>query len=383
MKKVVIVGAGISGLYFANLLSRHTDYKILICEKHNSINVSEGYGIQLSVNSVELLNKIGFDNIDQLNKFNPHNIDFYSLQKKQKICDLNISKFNSNNSKYTTIRRSTLINFLKEKLPSNIIEYSKKIKKINDEKKVVELTFENDSSLECDYLIICDGVFSSTKTLVVKKNFNPIYSNSIAIRGTINKKNLENINYKNISLFLGSNLHSVIYPIDKSDEFNFITILEKNLIKDKLQIYSLTNDSNFVSSVLRGLSNQIDQKIIKNINDIKCFPIFISNKIQEPRHKNIFLIGDAFFSFPPSFAQGASQAIETAFELYNSISKNNNDFNSKRIKRTKMINRRSKFNNFSFHFSNPFMIFLRNLFMKYLIKNKTFINNYLGKVYKN
>ena len=134
---------------------------------------------------------------------------------------------------------------------------------------------------------------------------------------------------------------------------------------------------------MRGLSNQIDQKIIKNINDIKCFPIFISNKIQEPRHKNIFLIGDAFFSFPPSFAQGASQAIETAFELYNSISKNNNDFNSKRIKRTKMINRRSKFNNFSFHFSNSFMIFLRNLFMKYLIKNKTFINNYLGKVYKN
>ena len=121
MKKVVIVGAGISGLFFANLLRQDSNYEILVFEKSNSISLEEGYGIQLSVNSIELLNKIGFQNIDQSNKFNPNKIDFYSLQKKQKICDLNISKFNFNNTKYTTIRRSTLVDFLKEKLPSNTI----------------------------------------------------------------------------------------------------------------------------------------------------------------------------------------------------------------------------------------------------------------------
>ena len=37
------------------------------------------------------------------------------------------------------------------------------------------------------------------------------------------------------------------------------------------------------------------------------------------KNRNIHLIGDAFFAFPPSFAQGASQSIESAYELFESI----------------------------------------------------------------
>ena len=79
MKKIAIIGAGISGLFIANLLRQDSNYNITIYEKNNSINLEKGYGIQLSVNSVKLLNKIGFRNIDQLNNFNPNKIDFYSF----------------------------------------------------------------------------------------------------------------------------------------------------------------------------------------------------------------------------------------------------------------------------------------------------------------
>ena len=48
-----------------------------------------------------------------------------------------------------------------------------------------------------------------------------------------------------------------------------------------------------------------------------------------------------------------------------------------------MINKKSKLNHFAFHLSNPFMIFTRDLLMKYLVKNKKFINSYFGKIYKN
>ena len=51
---------------------------------------------------------------------------------------------------------------------------------------------------------------------------------------------------------------------------------------------------------------------MKNLKDIKCFPIFVSSEIYQPINKNIFFIGDAFFAFPPTFAQGASQSIEVA-----------------------------------------------------------------------
>ena len=383
MKKIAIIGAGISGLFIANLLRQDSNYDITIYEKNNSINLEKGYGIQLSVNSVKLLNKIGFRNIDQLNNFNPNKIDFYSLQKKQKICDLNISEFNTDNAKYTTLQRSTLIEFLKEKIPTNLIQYNKKIKQVDNKNETVMLTFENNSSAEYDYLVISDGVFSPTKSLVANKQIEPKYFTSIAIRGTINRKNFENINYNNISLFLGSNFHSVVYPVDKNSEFNFIGILRKNLTNNQLQNYSLFSENSFISSILSELSGQIDQNILENINNIKCFPIFISNEIYDQQHKNIFLIGDAFFAFPPSFAQGASQSIEAAFELFEYINKNSNDFNKRRIEKTKMINNRSKFNHFVFHLSNPLIIFVRDFILRNLVKNKKFLENYLGKIYKN
>ena len=383
MKKIAIIGAGISGLFIANLLRQDSNYDITIYEKNNFINLEKGYGIQLSVNSVKLLNKIGFQNIDQLNKFNPNKIDFYSLQKKQKICDLNISEFNTDNAKYTTLQRSTLIEFLKEKIPTNLIQYNKKIKQVDNKNETVMLTFENNSSAEYDYLVISDGVFSPTKSLVANKQIEPKYFTSIAIRGTINRKNFENINYNNISLFLGSNFHSVVYPVDKNSEFNFIGILRKNLTNNQLQNYSLFSENSFISSILSELSGQIDQNILENINNIKCFPIFISNEIYDQQHKNIFLIGDAFFAFPPSFAQGASQSIEAAFELFEYINKNSNDFNKRRIEKTKMINNRSKFNHFVFHLSNPLIIFVRDFILRNLVKNKKFLENYLGKIYKN
>ena len=383
MKKIAIIGAGISGLFIANLLRQDSNYDITIYEKNNSINLEKGYGIQLSVNSVKLLNKISFQNIDQLNNFNPNKIDFYSLQKKQKICDLNISEFNTDNAKYTTLQRSTLIEFLKEKIPTNLIQYNKKIKQVDNKNETVMLTFENNSSAEYDYLVISDGVFSPTKSLVANKQIEPKYFTSIAIRGTINRKNFENINYNNISLFLGSNFHSVVYPVDKNSEFNFIGILRKNLTNNQLQNYSLFSENSFISSILSELSGQIDQNILENINNIKCFPIFISNEIYDQQHKNIFLIGDAFFASPPSFAQGASQSIEAAFELFEYINKNSNDFNKRRIEKTKMINNRSKFNHFVFHLSNPLIIFVRDFILRNLVKNKKFLENYLGKIYKN
>ena len=383
MKKVVIIGAGISGLLIANLLRQDSNYEVTLYEKNNSINLEKGYGVQLSVNSIKLLNKIGFQTINSQNKFNPNKVDFYSLKNKNKICDLDISVFNTYEAKYTTLQRTTLVEFLKDKLPNNLIQYNKKVNKVSSQNEIIDLTFEGNSSTKCDFLIISDGVFSSTKSLIANKDIKPKYFKSLAIRATIDQKNLKHINNSNISLFLGSNFHSVIYPVNKGNEFNFIGILRKNLSENEIKNSSLFKDEDFISSILLDLSHQIDQDILNNLKNIKCFPIFTSEEIYHPKQKNIFLIGDAFFALPPTFAQGASQAIEIAFELYKNFQNGSNEFTNTRIKRTKIINKKSKLNHFAFHLSNPFMVFTRDLLMKYLVKNKKFINSYFGKIYKN
>jgi len=76
MKRIAIIGAGISGLFIANLFKKNSNYQVTVYEKNKSIDMQEGYGIQLSVNSVKLLNKIGFSSLQEEDKFTPEKIDF-------------------------------------------------------------------------------------------------------------------------------------------------------------------------------------------------------------------------------------------------------------------------------------------------------------------
>ena len=78
MKKIAIIGAGISGLYLANLLEKEKDLDYKIFEKRSKLNLEEGYGIQLSVNSIKLLNKIGFKNITASDIFFQQRLVFLS-----------------------------------------------------------------------------------------------------------------------------------------------------------------------------------------------------------------------------------------------------------------------------------------------------------------
>ena len=100
MKKIAIIGAGISGLYIANLFRENSDNEIAVVERNNAVNLEKGYGIQLSVNSIKLLNKIGFQNIALNEKFYPNKVDLYSLKNKNKICDLDLSVFNDTSDWY-------------------------------------------------------------------------------------------------------------------------------------------------------------------------------------------------------------------------------------------------------------------------------------------
>ena len=83
MKKVAVIGAGISGLFIANLFKRNKKYQVTIFERNGLIDLKEGYGIQLSVNSIKLLNKIQFDTLENNEKFNPKKINFYYLNSFQ------------------------------------------------------------------------------------------------------------------------------------------------------------------------------------------------------------------------------------------------------------------------------------------------------------
>ena len=236
-KKFAIIGSGIAGLTAANLFNSKSNFDIKVYERENELSLNEGYGIQLSPNSVSILNKINFSKTESSLLYNPSKLNFYSNDNK-KICDLNLETFNTSENKYTTLKRSTLIEFLKSDLFENKIKFGKELKKVSKIKDKLLINFSDNTNDLVDYLIISDGVFSKTKSILDSKAINPVYSGSIAIRTLIKSPKDFNYDKKNISLIMLKNAHIVIYPINKQGELNVVCIIRQKL-SNKIDLNSL------------------------------------------------------------------------------------------------------------------------------------------------
>ena len=374
-KKIAIIGAGIAGLTLANLIKKNSNNEFMLYEKQESLSLDEGYGIQLSTNSIKILNKIGFDKIEKEKIFHPSGVNFYSIQNK-KICHLDLTQFNSKNVKYTTLKRSTLIEFLKDDIYTQHLRFGKRIKEVSEIKEKVLIKFDDNTNDLVDIVVAADGIFSNTRSFFEKKKNEPKFKKAVAIRTILKSKSELNIDEESISLMLGKNCHIVIYPLNKNKELNLICIArEKN--------YNPDNIKPLLDKVI--IQNSKLENIFKT--DLKSWPLYFTPKILPSSNKKVFYIGDAFNGFLPTLAQGAGQSIESAHELFNLIEEDKEDIQNvyfqERLKRAKLVRKRSNINFFAFHFSSSILQGIRNFFMKLLIKRKSFISSYLGAVYKN
>ena len=374
-KKLAIIGAGIAGLTLANFLKKFTDHEFMIYEREESLSLEEGYGIQLATNSIKILNEIDFKKINNEKLFNPKTLDFYNIQN-EKICDLDLSKFNNEETKYTTLQRSTLIEFLKEDIYTQHLRFGKKIKEVSELKDKILIKFDDNTNDLVDFVFAADGIFSNTRSFFEKKKNEPKFKKAIAARVILKSKSELNISDENISLMLGSKSHIVLYPINKKKELNLVCIMRCKKF-----------DPGKTKQLITDLVLKQNPKL-KNIfdNEIKSWPLYFTPKILSSSNKKVFYIGDAFNGFLPTLAQGAGQSIESAYEIFNLLKENKLDTDTYfelRSKRAKIVRKRSNLNFFTFHFSNSLMQNIRNMILRFLVKRKKFIKSYLGKVYKN
>ena len=348
----------------------------MVYEKEENLSLEEGFGIQLAINSVSILNKIGFNNIKPKEIYHPKKVNFYSMTDN-KICELELTKFNNEKTKYTTLQRSVLIEFLKDEIYTQHLRFGKRIKRISEIKDKILINFDDNTNDLVDYLIAADGIFSKTRSFFNKDKNKPEYKNAIAIRTILKSKQNLNIDEKNINLIMGSNLHLVIYPVNNKNELNLVCIIrakkfDPDNIKELISKKVLSQNSNF-KDLFQG--------------DLKFWPLYSSNTMLSSSNKKIFYLGDSFHALLPTMAQGASQSIEGAYDLFNLLKENNenahNIYFENRRSRIKIIKRRSDFNFFAFHISNPLIEKIRNIILKRLVKNNSFIKSYLGYVYKN
>tara|TARA_B100001027_G_scaffold216964_1_gene195595 strand:- start:4552 stop:5673 length:1122 start_codon:yes stop_codon:yes gene_type:complete len=363
MKKVAIVGAGISGLVLSSFLKKKGNFQISIFEKDN-IFLNNLNGIQISPNAIRILNKINFNFFNLKKKYSVKGISFYDCETKKKIGVMKFDYLEKN--MYVTLNRNDLINFLINQfsLKDNLIQ--KEVKSVKNN----SIFLKGEKRLDFDLVIVSDGIFSKLRS----QHSSIIYSGYSAHRGSY----VSNDQKKYIDLWMGKNFHLVKYPIDNMKNNSF-TLIKKERAPDDISNYNC-EIKNFYSQFNKILPS--DTHEIFNSQKVKIWPIYKLNDIIYGIN-NICYIGDSAHGFIPSRAQGAAQAIEDAFVSYNLIVKNKmyaDELNKIRKKRIKKIIKKSENNLILFH-QNIFLLrSLRNFCIKLLCSSKfliKIINSYI------
>ena len=355
---IAIIGAGIAGLTLGNFLQMN-NIPCIIFEKSKNIQ-EQGAGISISPNGLSVLRYLNV-----LEDFN--NI---SRQPSKAIFYYENNQINYISTNVTTASRKNLYKVLLENylsLKGNIY-FDHELENINLDNK--EISFSNKNTYLVKHIAACDGIKSSCQSLSSSAFIKPEYSGYYVWRTIFQSEQ------KNIHFYLGSNFHVVTYPIDQERISLVAAMKSKNKEKESWRQEGALKD--LLSDIPKSILNKYE--FIKENNGIYKWGVFIRPNVKSLIGKNISYLGDAAHPMTPFIGQGACMSIEDAYAFGYMLSKYKTDlnkaqkkYNKFRIKRVRSIYTKSLNQGKLNHLSNPFLVYPRNMLMKYtnVIKNQT------------
>tara|TARA_Y100000590_G_scaffold470471_1_gene665460 strand:- start:15291 stop:16466 length:1176 start_codon:yes stop_codon:yes gene_type:complete len=364
-----IIGSGIGGLALSSFLSKK-NIRCEVYEKNNEF-YAENYGIQISPNASHILEKLGVIKNSQKEFTHIHNIEIHSIENLKKLTSLPVQEFvlKNNLSQYYTTSRNTLYKLLLEYSKKNGVKvnFKSEISRVSVNQNGPIIIKKDQKELQKRNVIIANGNINQTlnKNIhIIKKN-----TNFYTLRSVVEISEIPfNISGNSIIIFMGNNMHIVIYPFYKT-KVNLVMILNKKYIDHSSYLES--NERNFDRVRIVNF-NKEDNSLVKfvknanweiwNLNDHK-------KKLKLNREHPIYAIGDAAHTIQPHLAQGAAMAIEDAYTLSQIISLKpkstqliHDQFYSNRSGRIKKVISRSLNNRKIFHLNKPLSNF-RDLYL--------------------
>ena len=322
-KKILIIGAGISGLALAiNLQRMKIPYRII--EKQFSW---EKKGLAMSIQGEGLKAASSLGILEEIKK----------QSRKRDLCRIENSKgtilknipINLNNTSFV-IRRDVIHQALRSRIKK--IEMGINVNNISEKSDTIKILFSDKSTDTFNMIIGADGINSKTMGYVTGYNkttkINPAeYSGSALWGFTLPKF------FKEIIEVWESKKMFAMYPVDKGTVFSFFMNVPENFYSQKKE------RKKYLQKHFSSFSNNIIKEVLQTLPDNIFFDKI---KYSRPDHWSkgkVTLIGDACHSLSPLSGLGANLAMADAEGLAKIInmSKNNEDllnrlnfFNSER-----------------------------------------------------
>jgi salicylate hydroxylase len=305
---MVIVGAGIGGLFAANALIKQ-GLRVSVYEQAPALG-EVGAGVYITPNSVRHLERVGLGPAVEKWGARVGPGSRYFRHDGTPIAPVQVTDSAGWNATFG-MHRADMVDFLAAALPAAVVHTGHRATGIEQDGDVARVSFANGAVVEADVVIAADGIHSELRQYVVPPS-RPVFSGTVAYRGLIPRELVPDWPAGCWEMWLGQAKHFLTYPVRAGSLINYVGFVPAD--QEMKESWSAPGDPDALRREFAGWDPRIGS-LLRQVQATFRSALYDREPLPTWTRGRLSLLGDAAHAMLPHLGQGANQSIEDGMAL--------------------------------------------------------------------
>ena len=312
--QTIIVGGGIGGLFAAKALLAY-GLEVAVYEQAPELG-EVGAGVYITPNSVRQMVRVGLGDAVETWGARVGAASHYFRADGSPIAPVQVTDSSGWSANFG-MHRADFVDFLAASLPKGIVHTGHRcigFEQVGDKARV---KFANGATAAADIVVGADGIHSELRPYVFPPS-QPVFSGSVAYRGTVPSDRVPGFPNERWQMWLGQGKHFLVFPLRAGKLLNYVGFVPAD--KEMKESWSAPGDPDMLRAEFAGWDPRIEALLLKAektfrwaLHDREPMPTWTKGRLT--------LLGDAAHPMLPHLGQGANQAIEDGMALATILSR--------------------------------------------------------------
>ena len=269
-----------------------------------------GAGVFLTPNSVRQLERVGFGPAVEKWGSRVGAESRYFRHDGAPIAPVQVTDSSGWNATFG-MHRADLVEFLARALPAKTIHTGHRCTGLEQHGNKARISFANGAVVEADLVIGADGIHSELRPYVFPPS-RPIFSGSVAYRGTVAHELIPNWPTNAWLMWLGKGKHFLTFPVRAGRLINYVGFVPAD--EEMRESWSAPGDPDVLRREFTSWDPRIES-LLRHVQTTLRWALYDREPLPTWTRNRLSLLGDAAHPMLPHLGQGANQSIEDGMAL--------------------------------------------------------------------
>ncbi|MGH6624192.1 MAG: FAD-dependent monooxygenase [Burkholderiaceae bacterium] len=305
---VVIIGAGIGGLFAANALIAE-GLRVSVYEQASALG-EVGAGVFLTPNAVRHLERVGLGPAVEKWGARVGPGSSYFRHDGTPIAPVQVSDASGWNATFG-MHRADFVDLLAAHLPAGIVHTGHRAIGFEQDGDLARVKFANGTTAEAEVVVAADGIHSELRSYVSPPS-QPVFHGTISYRGLVARERLPNWPVDRWQMWAGPSRHFLVFPVRHGTMINYVGFVPTD--EEMKESWSAPGDPAVLRREFAGWDSRIGN-VLQQVDKTFRWALYDREPLPTWSKGRLTLLGDAAHPMLPHLGQGANQSVEDGMAL--------------------------------------------------------------------